>query len=920
MSAPNPYSAVIEALPGNNLLLLPDAPKYTMVAASKEYFTSTNTTGADLNKGIFETFLGNPVDNGKVNLSASFERVLKHRQPDKVEVIRFDLEASNGQFDERYWQPINSPIFNEHGEIVYILHTVIDITDQVLATKSKEALKNLQQVQDVFTQTPIAICILKGLALIVELANEATLELWGRGNDVIGKPLLQAVPEVQGQGYIDLITDVFQSGKSHQVYESAVTVIKNGKEEVVYLNYIYQPYYEADKTVPVGVLSIGIDVTERVLVRKQLEEKRISLQESNEKLNSFLEAVPQIIWTNTPGGEIDFFNQQWFNYTGLTYQESKEWGWQAVIHPDDLATTMSIYSEKLGNGEEIVLENRFKRYDGEYRWQLNRAIPIKDNDGAVKFWIGTSTDIQDRKLAEEALKQSEQQTRSLVESAPFPIGVYRGREMRIQLTNQSIIDTWGKGSDLIGKTYFEVLPELSNQNIYQKLDDVYTTGIPFHAKNQRVDLVVDGKLQPFYFNYSFTPLFNADGNVYGVMNTAADVTDLAIAKQQIEISEQNLKNVILQAPVAMCLLKGIDNIVDIANERMLEIWGKRGPELLNKPLFEGLPEAKNQGFEQLLERVYKTGETFTAMGVPASLTQDGELKEMYLNFVYEALRGDNGEVSGIMAVAVEVTEQVLAQKKIEDVVANRTAELAEANQELKNTNASLEQFAYAASHDMQEPLRKIETFSNLLEREKDQLSEKGQSMLSKINTSASRMKTIIHDLLQYSDQKMDGTLDHVDLNEVVTQVKNDLEITIQEKNVQIIAEPLPFLDAVKGQMNQLFYNLIINSIKFAKKDTPPQIHIAANKLSEVDIKATKELDPDKNYLQIKLKDNGIGFDQRYADKIFHLFSRLHGKAEYEGTGIGLGLCKKIVQNHKGHIYAISQIGEGATFYVILPAR
>ncbi|RFZ81039.1 PAS domain S-box protein [Mucilaginibacter terrenus] len=139
------------------------------------------------------------------------------------------------------------------------------------------------------------------------------------------------------------------------------------------------------------------------------------------------------------------------------------------------------------------------------------------------------------------LAESEHQIRSLVESAPFPIGVYKGREMRIILANQSIMDVWGKGNDVVGKLYSEILPELSNQQIYSQLDDVYTTGVPFHARNQRVDIVVDGKLQPYYFNYSFTPLYDTAGNIYGVMNTAAEVTDLVLAKQRVEQSERQLE-------------------------------------------------------------------------------------------------------------------------------------------------------------------------------------------------------------------------------------------------------------------------------------------------------------------------------------------------------------------------------------------
>jgi PAS domain S-box-containing protein len=405
----------------------------------------------------------------------------------------------------------------------------------------------------------------------------------------------------------------------------------------------------------------------------------------------------------------------------------------------------------------------------------------------------------------------------------------------------------------------------------------------------------------------------------------SDITERRKAEDAVRKSEQNLRSLILQAPVAMCILKEPENIVEIANERMFEIWGKTAGEVMERPLFEGLPEAKEQGFEDLLRHVYTTGETFQAFERPANLPRNGKIETTYLNFVYEPFYEVDGQISGIIAVAIDVTEQVLARQKIEEVVAERTAQLAESNlaltrtnQELLNLNASLEQFAYAASHDMQEPLRKIETFSNFLEKETEQLSDRAKSFINKIGTSASRMKTIINDLLQYSNQKFEGIQQNVDLNEVIEQVRNDLEITIQQKTVLISTAPLPGIYAVKGQINQLFLNLISNAIKFAKKDIPAVIIITSKTLNKAEVAERTILNRDIEYVRISISDNGIGFHHDYSEKIFQLFSRLHSKHDYEGTGIGLGLCMKIVQNHKGEIYAVSEEGKGSTFHVTLP--
>lgn len=272
-------------------------------------------------------------------------------------------------------------------------------------------------------------------------------------------------------------------------------------------------------------------------------------------------------------------------------------------------------------------------------------------------------DEQERNLALISLK--ERQMASLVESAPFPIAVYLGEEMRISHANKSIIDVWGKGPDIIGKTYFEVLPELADQNIFQQLIEVYQTGIPYHVRNQKVDLLVNGLMKEFYFNYSFTPLFDEQSEVYGVMNTAADVTDLNLVKKQLEYSEKNFRNMILQAPVAMCRLKGADFVVEVVNDTMLEIWGKPLAQVINKPVFEALPDAKEQGLEAAMSGVYLTGEPFFANEQPVALIRHGQPEIVYQNFVYQPYRDSDGSIQGVLAISVNVTEQVLSRQELQ---------------------------------------------------------------------------------------------------------------------------------------------------------------------------------------------------------------------------------------------------------------
>jgi two-component system CheB/CheR fusion protein len=264
--------------------------------------------------------------------------------------------------------------------------------------------------------------------------------------------------------------------------------------------------------------------------------------------------------------------------------------------------------------------------------------------------------------------------------------------------------------------------------------------------------------------------------------------------------------------------------------------------------------------------------------------------------------------------------------KLEKAVEERTQELELANrslehknQELEKMNAELESFAYVSSHDLQEPLRKIQTFaSRILETENQNLSEKGKDYFNRMQNASTRMKRLIEDLLAFSRLSIDDRkFESTDLNKIITEVKIELRDTIEEKNATIETLELCRLNIIPFQFRQLMYNLINNSLKFSNPDLPLRIVIKSA------IVPGSELDQQKflshvNYCLISISDNGIGFDQQYKDRIFEVFQKLHGKHEYAGTGIGLAIVKKIVENHNGVITVASKLGEGATFNIYIP--
>lgn len=777
-----------------------------------------------------------------------------------------------------------------------------------------------------FMQAPVGIYLLKGPDYIIEMANEPILQLWGKGPQVIGKPVLESFPEVEEQGFIELLDGVRTSGKPFQTSEIPVWYNRNGKKEQMYVTLLYQPLYENGEVT--GIFSIATDVTDKVMAQKRLEHSEQNLR------NMILQAPVAMCILLGPDYVVDIANERMLAFWGKPgsailgkpvfegLPEVKDQGFEALLYQ------VYHHGKTIKANESPVT---LLRQDGLETVYVNFLYePFRQEDGKITGIMAVAIEVTDQVNARKKIEESEQQVRAVVESAPFPIGVYQGREMRIVLANPSIIEVWGKGDNVIGKRYAELLPELVNSGIYEQLDKVFTTGKSYHARNQQVDIVRDGKLRPYYFNYSFTPLFDADGKIFGVMNTAAEVTDLMEARQKVEQSERNFRSMILQAPVAMCILLGPDHVIDIANELMIALWGKAREAVMNRPVFEALPDVREQGLEVVMSKVYETGETFTADEHPVQLLRHGKLETVFQNFVYEPYRDSEGKILGVLVISIDVTQQVLARRKIEEVVAQRTQELAKINEaltrsnsDLKRSNQNLEEFAYAASHDLKEPVRKIHFFSDRL---KERLTEKMEAddfrVFERMQGAAKRMGNLIDELLMYSQvTKGAYDLEVVDLNRKVHLVLEDLELEIQEKKAQIILETLPVIRGNKRQMQQLFFNLIGNALKYSKPEVLPQVHISSKVVKGKEVREHLAHGNEENdYYFIQIMDNGVGFEQKDAERIFNVFTRLHGNAEYRGSGIGLSIVRKVAENHKGWVWAEGRPGVGARFIVLLPVE
>jgi PAS domain S-box-containing protein len=285
--------------------------------------------------------------------------------------------------------------------------------------------------------------------------------------------------------------------------------------------------------------------------------------------------------------------------------------------------------------------------------------------------------------------------------------------------------------------------------------------------------------------------------------------------------------------------------------------------------------------------------------------------------VYISLKSLQPKLPTVGIIITDLTEK----KKNENIILEYQKDLENKNLELVQSNAELASFAYIASHDLQEPLRKIQTFaSRIVEIDFDNLSEGGREHLGRMQNSAKRMQTLIDDLLTYSrTNTVEKDFINTDLKLLVEEVKADLKEELQQKNATIETEEMCNAVIIPFQFRQLLHNLISNSLKFSSLQSRPFIQIKSQ-IANGELLKEKRLLNEKSYCHIRIADNGIGFEQQYSEKIFELFQRLHGKAQYNGTGIGLAIVKKIVENHKGIITAKSEINKGATFDVYIPVN
>jgi PAS domain S-box-containing protein len=421
------FEALFNASPNPYVLL---NPSLVIIGMNDAYLQATMRRREELvGRPMFEAFPSDPDSEGHKQLRASFDRVIQEKVTDHLPLIEYAIPLPDGQgFEERYWSATHTPLFNESGELISILQHTVDVSElhqlrtfartsaflsgpsalietdmfrraQAVQEVNQTLSRERQHLQELFEQAPGFIAAVSGPDHVFTMANAAYRQMVGR-SDLIGKTVVEALPEIVEQGFIDLLDRVHQTGEPF-LGQGVRILLQHGDGEVTdehFLDFVYQPIFTRDGSVS-GIFVQGHDVTEH----RRAEN---ALRESEERFRAIANSIDQLIWATRPDGYHDYYNQRWYEYTGVPEGSTDGAGWSEIFHPDDRAHAWQTWRQCLESGEPYHIEYRLRHHSGQYRWVLGRAQPVRDDQGRITRWYGTCTDIHDFKQAQEELKAS----------------------------------------------------------------------------------------------------------------------------------------------------------------------------------------------------------------------------------------------------------------------------------------------------------------------------------------------------------------------------------------------------------------------------------------------------------------------------------------------------------------------------------
>jgi PAS domain S-box-containing protein len=683
--------------------------------------------------------------------------------------------------------------------------------------------------------------------------------------------------------------DLFPAARGSKFYTEYHRAVETG-QPVHFEEYYPEPLnmwlevhgYPTDE----GLTVFFRDITER----KQAEE---ATRRSEEHLREVLDNLVALVGVMTPDGTLIEANRTALEMAGIRaedvigkpFAETYWWSWSPEVQ------------QQLREAIQKTARGQVSRYDVKVRMAGGRLTdidfmlaPVKDEQGRLKYMIPSALDITERKRAEEELARQRELLQTIIDNIPVYLVIWDGQLQQFQFNEAFRRDMGWTEEDAAERDFMaKVYPDPEYRLTVEEYMRSLTPGFRDLKTTAK-----DGRLVDISWANVSLPGDRSIGIGVNIIERkkVEEALHHAVERHQLQV---RLFDGVASTTPDFVYVFDLQGRFLYANRRLLEVWGMELPDVIGKTTRElGYEQWHHDMHMREIAQVIETKRPIKGE-VPFKAPRTGVFG--VYEYIFTPVIGPEDEVELIAGTTRDITERKRAEEEREQLI-----------NDLSRSNQELEQFAYIASHDLQTPLRAITGFLDLLSRRyKGKLDPQADEFISFAVEGAQRMHQLINDILAYSRVGTRGKpFEHLESREPLDRALGNLQTEIEEIGVEVISDWLPMVTGDRDQLAQLFQNLVGNAIKYRRTGEPPRIHIAAEERADA--------------WEFRVHDNGIGIDPRYAERIFQIFQRLHTVGEYPGTGIGLAICKKIVERHGGRIWVESEPGKGSTFFFTLPKQ
>lgn len=856
------------------LIISIDKPSYTIIDVNNAYLKATNSTRETLiGTSVFGAFPANPTDEESKNIERtifSFDEAIRSKKPHTMSNYRYDIPIpGTNEFEERWWTTTNTPVLDNDGNVVYFIHSPINVTELNKATQREqagvEALKQQQQqLYSTFMQAPVGIAILKGPEFVVDLINPQISKLYGQtAEQMMGRPIFDCIPHVKGQGFEELLDSVRLTGVPVKGEGASVLLERNGVLETVYVNFVYQPFRETDGTIS-GVIVVANEVTETIIAKKKIEEaeERARLAVDAVGLGTFdLDLLTGEMITSSIAANILGFDKP------VPRSE-----YVSVFHPDDLELRKKAHEDAITSGR-LLYEARVLLKDQTIHWiKVEGKVIYTDDREAVRI-LGTLLDTTEhRKAIEEQRKLI-----TLVDNSVDLMSIL-GMDGTNSYINQAGMDMLGfDDAEHVAKVPIAELHDPAHFAIVEQevLPTVMTEGR--WQGTMLVRHIKTGEIFPVYNNCIRIddPVSGAPIAIGAVMR---DMRPELRAKQALADSEQLLRNITSAAPTTLWMSDAL-GAVTYVNQTWIDWTGRNYEQHLGTGwLHSVLPEDRKKVAEKLSGNIV----------VPGLFEAEFRLNHVDGTVHWCVLTGQpqydgSGKFLGYIGSCVDITEQKHIQQQKDD-------------------------FIGIASHELKTPVTSIKAYTQVLEK---MLLKKGETkeaaMITRMDGQINRLTSLISDLLdvtKINSGKLQFNDREFDFVPMVQDLIEDLQRTTEKHTLVENHADIGIVFGDKERIGQVIANLITNAIKYS-----PQ----ADKI----VITTSIKDEE---VMLCVQDFGIGIAEDKLNKVFEQFYRVSGDMQHTFPGLGLGLyiSSEIIKREGGKIWVNSIVGKGSTFCFSIP--